>query len=105
MSAFGTKRTFLFAPHMSAFGGKADILFALQMSAYDPKRTFKQRYPLGVAFSFVIFDPSERCARLPHQRLSLALQRLLDYWLELKIAERLCGDAHQEGLRSTIVPV
>ena len=26
MSAFGTKRTSLFAPHMSAIGGKADIL-------------------------------------------------------------------------------
>ena len=25
MSAIGTKRTFLFAPHMSAFGGKADM--------------------------------------------------------------------------------
>ena len=25
MSANGTKRTFLFAPHMSAIGGKADI--------------------------------------------------------------------------------
>ena len=25
MSAIGTKRTSLFAPHMSAFGGKADI--------------------------------------------------------------------------------
>ena len=25
MSAIGTKRTFLVAPHMSAFGGKADI--------------------------------------------------------------------------------
>jgi hypothetical protein len=25
MSAFGPKRTFLFAPHMSAFGGKADM--------------------------------------------------------------------------------
>ena len=25
MSAIGTKRTFLFAPHMSGFGGKADI--------------------------------------------------------------------------------
>jgi len=25
MSAFGPKRTSLFAPHMSAFGGKADI--------------------------------------------------------------------------------
>ena len=39
MSAFGTKRTSLVAPHMSAFGGKADMPFALQMSAYDPKRT------------------------------------------------------------------
>ena len=38
MSAFGTKRTSLVAPHMSAFGGKADIPFALHMSANDPKR-------------------------------------------------------------------
>ena len=27
MSAIGTKRTSLFAPHMSAFGGKADMAF------------------------------------------------------------------------------
>ena len=27
MSAFGTKRTSLVAPHMSAFGGKADMRF------------------------------------------------------------------------------
>jgi hypothetical protein len=27
MSAIGTKRTSLFAPHMSAFGGKADMTF------------------------------------------------------------------------------
>ena len=27
MSAFGTKRTSPFAPHMSAFGGKADMAF------------------------------------------------------------------------------
>ena len=41
MSAFGTKRTSLVAPHMSAIGGKADMAFALQMSAYDPKRTLR----------------------------------------------------------------
>ena len=39
MSAIGTKRTSLVAPHMSAFEGKADMPFALQMSANDPKRT------------------------------------------------------------------
>ena len=39
MSAFGTKPTSLFAPHMSAFGCKADMTFALHMSAFDPKRT------------------------------------------------------------------
>jgi hypothetical protein len=57
MSAIGTKRMSLVAPHMSAFGGKADMtkrkypllqsqlgekrtcLVARQMSAYDPKRT------------------------------------------------------------------
>jgi len=57
MSAFGSQRPFLFAPHMSAFGGKADMAFcgislsrsllgvkrtwagAVQMSAFDPKRT------------------------------------------------------------------
>ena len=57
MSAFGPKRTLLFAPHMSAFGGKADMTFArislsrpllgakrtwvgaVHMSAFDPKRT------------------------------------------------------------------
>ena len=39
MSAFGTKRTSLFAPHMSAIGGKADMTIALHMSAFDPKRT------------------------------------------------------------------
>ena len=27
MSAIGTKRTFLVAPHMSAIGGKADVPF------------------------------------------------------------------------------
>jgi len=27
LSAFGTKRTSLFAPHMSAIGGKADMPF------------------------------------------------------------------------------
>ena len=27
MSAIGTKRTWISAPHMSAFGGKADMLF------------------------------------------------------------------------------
>jgi hypothetical protein len=26
MAAIGTKRTFVFAPHMSAFGGKADMV-------------------------------------------------------------------------------
>ena len=30
MSAFGTKRTSLFAPHMSAIGGKADMASAAQ---------------------------------------------------------------------------
>ena len=30
MSAIGTKRTSLVAPHMSAFGGKADIAVAPQ---------------------------------------------------------------------------
>ena len=30
MSAIGTKRTFLVAPHMSAFGGKADMAIAPQ---------------------------------------------------------------------------
>jgi hypothetical protein len=30
MSAIGTKRTSLVAPHMSAFGGKADIAIAPQ---------------------------------------------------------------------------
>ena len=39
MSAIGTKRTSLVAPHMSAFGGKADMPFAPHMSAFDPKRT------------------------------------------------------------------
>jgi hypothetical protein len=57
MSAFGPKRTPVFALHMSAFGGKADMtvcgnplsrslfgakrtcLLALHMSAFDPKRT------------------------------------------------------------------
>ena len=32
MSAFGTKRTSHFAPHMSAFGGKADIIQGKQTS-------------------------------------------------------------------------
>jgi hypothetical protein len=36
MSAFGTKRTFAFAPHMSAFGGKADMTF-YAVSAYDAR--------------------------------------------------------------------
>ena len=73
MSAFGPKRTCLFAPHMSAFGGKADMgycgsplsrsllgvkrtsPFALHMSASDPKRTLVKQlagcsapyFPLG----------------------------------------------------------
>ena len=39
MSAIGTKRTCLVAPHMSAFGGKADMpLCTAEMSAFDPKR-------------------------------------------------------------------
>ena len=40
MSAIGTKRTSLVAPHMSAIGGKADMTFCAAMSAFDPKRTF-----------------------------------------------------------------
>jgi hypothetical protein len=36
MSAIGTKRTFLFAPHMSAFGAKADIDRIAGMSATNP---------------------------------------------------------------------
>ena len=40
MSAIGTKRTCLVAPHMSAFRVKRTCRFALHMSAYDPKRTF-----------------------------------------------------------------
>ena len=66
MSAFGTKRTFLFAPHMSAFRGKADMtirrclllrsllgvkrtsLCAAQMSANDPKRTLAGPFPAQV---------------------------------------------------------
>src|SRR5262245_8821948 len=57
MSAFGSTRTFLVAPHMSAFRAKADMTLygnpllrsllgvkrtasaAMHMSAYDPKRT------------------------------------------------------------------
>jgi hypothetical protein len=30
MSAIGTKRTFVIAPHMSALGGKADMAIALR---------------------------------------------------------------------------
>ena len=33
MSAYGTKRTSLVAPHMSAFGGKADITLYLRDGA------------------------------------------------------------------------
>ena len=43
MSAFGTKRTSLVAPHMSAIGGKADIARIVVMSAFDPKRTWLSR--------------------------------------------------------------
>ena len=39
MSAIGTKRTSLDAPHMSALGVKRTWRFALHMSAFDPKRT------------------------------------------------------------------
>ena len=39
MSAIGTKRTSLVAPHMFLSGVKRTCRFALQMSAYDPKRT------------------------------------------------------------------
>jgi hypothetical protein len=42
MSAFGPKRTSLFALHMSAFGGKADMTFCGDMSAFDPKRHYSR---------------------------------------------------------------
>jgi hypothetical protein len=48
MSAFGTKRTSLVAPHMSAFGAKRTCRFALQMSAYDPKRSSFLLYRLSL---------------------------------------------------------
>jgi hypothetical protein len=37
MSAYGTKRTFLFAQHMSAFGGKADMSIALVINLKTAK--------------------------------------------------------------------
>jgi hypothetical protein len=43
VSAFGTKRTSLVAPHMSAFGGKADITkrkYPLLQSQLGVKRTW-----------------------------------------------------------------
>jgi len=46
MSAFGTKRTSLVAPHMSAFGAKRTCRFALQI--YDPKRTSFLLYRLSL---------------------------------------------------------
>jgi hypothetical protein len=36
MSAIGTKRTSLFAPHMSAIGGKADIEIVLRRGRMAP---------------------------------------------------------------------
>src|SRR5262245_57390030 len=81
MSAYGPKRTCLFAPHMSAFGGKADMtgcgcllsrsllgvkqtwLIAAHMSAFDPKRTLSTR-----ARTRVIVVPHRmlmRCLRPP----------------------------------------
>ena len=37
MSAFGTKRTSLVAPHMSALGGKADMTFCGAHVCFGPK--------------------------------------------------------------------
>ena len=47
MSAIGTKRTSLVAPHMSAFGGKADMAIAL---------AFQQiaRIPLSSSWAFLL---------------------------------------------------
>ena len=39
MSAIGTKRTSLVAPHMSAFGGKADMTVCIANVCFGPKRT------------------------------------------------------------------
>ena len=44
MSAIGTKRTFVIAPHMSAFGGKADMPFCAAYVRFDPKRTSPVSY-------------------------------------------------------------
>ena len=37
MSAIGTKRTSLGAPHMSAFGGRADMTFCAAHVCFCPK--------------------------------------------------------------------
>ena len=43
MSAFGTKRTFAFAPHMSAFGGKANMMSAQSVLKKKKKKKKKKR--------------------------------------------------------------
>ena len=67
MSAFGTKRTSLVAPHMSAFGGKADMTFRAAMSAFDPKRTLDAG---NITFSMRV--------HFPHGPLDHFLLRLIE---------------------------
>ena len=49
MSAFGPKRTLLFAPQMSAFGSKADMTIALQ----NVCAAERQQHDLAVAARLV----------------------------------------------------
>jgi len=44
MSAIGTKRTLLFAPHMSAFGGKADISVLIGGAERNESRRLGQQH-------------------------------------------------------------
>ena len=47
MSAIGTKRTSLFAPHMSALGGKADIPIRDPLLAHSGHRWLHRTCPLS----------------------------------------------------------
>ena len=91
MSAIGTKRTSLVAPHMSAFGGKADMPSAAHMSAFDPKRTSAQRQ-FAIRSNLIFVHSANVCMNLkwtsalvmssagPQSRASPAEQALRVVW-------------------------
>ena len=57
MSAIGTERTSLFAPHMSALGVKRTWRFALHTSAFDPKRTWPFQNAWSNRYDAVVPSP------------------------------------------------